>query len=77
MRDCRSIVKDTMNRYNKESSYARILKTGTRGNAIEAFQREPYYLTAARRERAIEGRRLNDYSARGEKAVTDESRESE
>lgn len=63
-----------MNRYNKEACYARLLNTGASINTIEVFRREPYHLTAARREKGI---RLDDYSARGEKAVTDESRESE
>lgn len=57
---------------NKQCSYRRMLKDGSSDDAIRAFQREPYHLTAARREREI-----YDYSARGEKAVTDESRESE
>lgn len=60
--------------FNRECNYRKMLSHGVTEQASVNFRREPYYLTAARREKGII---LDDYSARGEKAVTDESRESE
>lgn len=64
MRDRNSISKETLSKENKEACYTKMLQIGPTEEARVSFRREPYYLTAAKREKeAI----LNAYSERSER----------
>lgn len=53
MRTCNDISKDTISKEQKEACYAKLLRVGPSTDAIATFRKEPYYLTAAKREKAI------------------------
>lgn len=60
MRDCRSIEKATCNKLNRETHYGTMLRVGPSADARAIFRREPYHLTAVKREKEV----LNDQSER-------------
>lgn len=64
MRDRNSISKETLSKENKEACYVKMLRIGPTKEARVSFQREPYYLTAAKREKEVI---LNAYSERSER----------
>lgn len=53
MRTCNDISKDTISKEQKEACYSSLLRVGPSAEARVTFRREPYYLTAAKREKAI------------------------
>lgn len=53
MRTCNDISKDTISKEQKEACYSGLLRVGPSAEARVTFRREPYYLTAAKREKAI------------------------
>ena len=64
MRDCNSITKETKTKLNRETHYGTMLRVGPSSDAIVVFRREPYHLTAAKREKETI---LNDYRERSQK----------
>lgn len=53
MRDCNSISRETISKENKEACYTKMLRVGPSVEARVAFRREPYHVTAAKREKEI------------------------